>query len=129
VIADIVMPGIDGIDLLKETRKAGICSWFIMLTAMSHFDYARDALQINSAISHESLLVYVQQAIHELIRQMKEERKCQLYRSSRDEPGDSIYAGAFQGTPIAYLQNIRVEQAKRLLLHSKLKVEEIAFLA
>ena len=30
-------------------------------------------------------------------------------------------------TPIAYLQNIRIEQAKRLLLHSKLNVEEIAY--
>ncbi|NOU65595.1 helix-turn-helix domain-containing protein [Paenibacillus sp. LMG 31461] len=45
VIADIVMPGMDGIELLKETRKAGIRSRFIMLTAMSHFDYVRDALQ------------------------------------------------------------------------------------
>ncbi|WP_164716563.1 helix-turn-helix domain-containing protein [Paenibacillus whitsoniae] len=45
VIADIVMPGMDGIELLKEARKAGIRSRFIMLTAMSHFDYARDALQ------------------------------------------------------------------------------------
>lgn len=45
VIADIVMPGMDGIELLKETRKAGIRSRFIMLTAVSHFDYARDALQ------------------------------------------------------------------------------------
>jgi two-component system response regulator YesN len=45
VIADIVMPGMDGIELLKETRKAGIRSRFIMLTAMSHFEYARDALQ------------------------------------------------------------------------------------
>ncbi|MEK4237353.1 response regulator [Paenibacillus sp. FSL H7-0714] len=45
VIADIVMPGMDGIELLKETRKAGIRSRFIMLTAMSDFEYARDALQ------------------------------------------------------------------------------------
>ena len=29
-------------------------------------------------------------------------------------------------TPIAYLRNLRIEQAKRLLLHSKLSVEEIA---
>jgi two-component system response regulator YesN len=45
VIADIVMPGMDGIELLRETRKAGIGSRFIMLTAMSDFDYAREALQ------------------------------------------------------------------------------------
>lgn len=49
VIADIVMPGMDGIELLKETRKAGIRSRFIMLTAMSHFDYARDALQYGAS--------------------------------------------------------------------------------
>ncbi|RED85109.1 response regulator [Cohnella phaseoli] len=49
VIADIVMPGMDGIELLKETRKAGIRSRFIMLTAMNHFDYARDALQYGAS--------------------------------------------------------------------------------
>lgn len=45
VLADIVMPGLDGIELLRETRRAGIGSRFIMLTAMSDFDYAREALQ------------------------------------------------------------------------------------
>jgi len=49
VIADIVMPGMDGIELLKETRKARINSRFIMLTAMSHFHYARDALQYGAS--------------------------------------------------------------------------------
>jgi len=49
VIADIVMPGMDGIELLKETRKLGINSRFIMLTAMSHFHYARDALQYGAS--------------------------------------------------------------------------------
>lgn len=49
VIADIVIPGMDGIELLKETRKAGIRSRFIMLTAMNQFDYARDALQYGAS--------------------------------------------------------------------------------
>jgi two-component system response regulator YesN len=114
---------------------------------------SEDRQEINSAISHESLLVYVQQAILELIRQMKEEnvsytdhpevnREIQ-YMLEHFKENIKVadlarlvsinvdYLSAVFGkktglTPIAYLQNIRIEQAKRLLLHSKLSVEEIA---
>lgn len=34
VLADIVMPGLNGIELLKQTRQAGLNTKFIMLTCM-----------------------------------------------------------------------------------------------
>ncbi|OPA80848.1 hypothetical protein BVG16_00400 [Paenibacillus selenitireducens] len=78
VIADIVMPGMDGIELLKETRKAGIRSRFIMLTAMSHFDYARDALQYGAfnyllklSLNDEVLLENLAQIKGELLEELK----------------------------------------------------------
>jgi two-component system response regulator YesN len=110
--------------------------------------------ELDSAISHASLLVHVQQVIHMLIRQMKEE-----HVSYTDHPEvnrviqymlehfkenikiadlaklvsinvdylSTVFGKKTGLTPIAYLQNIRIEQAKRLLLHSKLNVEAIAF--
>lgn len=115
---------------------------------------SEDRSEINSAVSHESLLVIVQQAIHEQIRQIKEENI-----SYTDHPEvnrviqymlghfkenikvtdlaklvsinvdylSTVFGKKTGLTPIAYLQNIRIEQAKRLLLHSKLNVEEIAY--
>lgn len=78
VIADIVMPGMDGIELLKETRKAGIRSRFIMLTAMSHFDYARDALQYGAfnyllklSLDDETLLENLARIRTELLEELK----------------------------------------------------------
>lgn len=78
VIADIVMPGLDGIELLKETRKAGIHSRFIMLTAMSHFDYARDALQYGAfnyllklSLDDDVLLENLAQIKGELLEELK----------------------------------------------------------
>ncbi|MEK4512212.1 response regulator [Paenibacillus sp. FSL K6-2524] len=115
---------------------------------------SEDRQEINSVTSHESLLVYVQYAIYELIRQMKEEnvsytdhpevnrviqymlehykeniKVADLARlvSINVDYLSTVFGKKTGLTPIAYLQNIRIEQAKRLLLHSKLNVEEIAF--
>ncbi|MDF2939224.1 MAG: two-component system response regulator [Paenibacillaceae bacterium] len=78
VIADIVMPGMDGIELLKETRRAGIRSRFIMLTAMNHFDYARDALQYGAfnyllklSLDDETLLENLARIRAELLEELK----------------------------------------------------------
>ncbi|UOK65821.1 response regulator [Paenibacillus sp. OVF10] len=34
VLTDIVMPGMDGLELLKQTRQAGLKTKFVMLTCM-----------------------------------------------------------------------------------------------
>lgn len=78
VIADIVMPGMDGIELLKETRRAGIRSRFIMLTAMNQFDYARDALQYGASdyllklsLNDDVLLESLERIKKELLAELK----------------------------------------------------------
>lgn len=45
VICDIVMPIMNGIDLLKKTRESDLTGLFVMLTCMNEFEYARLALQ------------------------------------------------------------------------------------
>lgn len=49
VLTDIVMPLMDGIELLKETRKAGITSKFVMLTCMGEFEYMRQAMEYGAS--------------------------------------------------------------------------------
>lgn len=49
VLADIIMPEMDGIELLKKTREAGIRSKFVMLTCMSEFEYIRQAMEFGAS--------------------------------------------------------------------------------
>lgn len=44
VICDILMPVMDGIELLKSAKEKGYSSEFLMLTCMNEFEYARLAL-------------------------------------------------------------------------------------
>lgn len=49
VITDIMMPRMDGVELLKETRNAGIDSKFVMLTCMGDFEYMRQAMEYGAS--------------------------------------------------------------------------------
>ncbi|MDR6724426.1 YesN/AraC family two-component response regulator [Paenibacillus amylolyticus] len=49
VLTDIVMPGMDGLELLKQTRQAGLKTKFIMLTCMGEFEYVRRAMEYGAS--------------------------------------------------------------------------------
>ncbi|BCG58031.1 response regulator [Paenibacillus sp. URB8-2] len=49
VISDIIMPRMNGVDLLKKVREHGISSRFIMLSCMSDFEYVRQALEYGAS--------------------------------------------------------------------------------
>ncbi|OAS16502.1 response regulator transcription factor [Paenibacillus oryzisoli] len=48
VITDIVMPLMNGVDLLKQARKEGFSCRFVMLTVMSDFDNVQQALEFGA---------------------------------------------------------------------------------
>ncbi|PQP80780.1 DNA-binding response regulator [Paenibacillus sp. PCH8] len=49
VLTDIVMPGMDGLELLKQTRRAGLKTKFVMLTCMGEFEYVRRAMEYGAS--------------------------------------------------------------------------------
>lgn len=49
VITDIIMPVMDGIELLKETREAGYDCKFVMLTCLGEFEYVRQAMEYGAS--------------------------------------------------------------------------------
>ncbi|GBG05993.1 AraC family transcriptional regulator [Paenibacillus agaridevorans] len=49
VLCDIVMPVMDGLTLLKETRRAGIPSKFVMLTCLGDFESMRQAMEFGAS--------------------------------------------------------------------------------
>ncbi|EFU40806.1 two component transcriptional regulator, AraC family protein [Paenibacillus vortex V453] len=49
VISDIFMPRMDGVRLLQLTREEGFQCRFVMLTAVSEFEYARQAVEYGAS--------------------------------------------------------------------------------
>lgn len=88
VISDIVMPGMDGIELLKQTRSSGIGSRFLMLTCMNEFEYARQAVEFGASnyilklSMNESALVKALSRIGQELEERKAQEKL-LQRAKR----------------------------------------------
>ena len=65
VLVDIKMPGLTGIEVIREARQQGFAGHFIILTGFSEFEYARAALAMGvegyllKPIDEEELLEYV----------------------------------------------------------------------
>lgn len=70
VITDISMPRINGIELVKEAKRQGLCKQFLILSGFSEFDYAQQALRAGVAdyllkpINPEELKQAVIEAAH-----------------------------------------------------------------
>jgi two-component system response regulator YesN len=86
VLCDIVMPIMNGIELLQRTREAGIESRFVMLTCINEFEYARMALQYGASnyvlklsMSVETLQDILAGIDRELTSRMEQQSRQLLY--------------------------------------------------
>ncbi|MFD0869886.1 MULTISPECIES: response regulator transcription factor [Paenibacillus] len=87
VITDILMPNMDGLELLQRARETGFESMFIMLTCMSEFEYARRALELGASgyvlklsMGPDSLNEMIGKAHRELLKRYKEKTEAAYYR-------------------------------------------------
>ncbi|TNJ55216.1 response regulator [Paenibacillus hemerocallicola] len=106
VIADIIMPVMDGIELMKRARAEGMESSFVVLTCMNEFEYARQALELGASgyllklsMNVKSLEEALSKAKKELTRNMQARSQVvsppfqRLYRDT----WQSLFGGAAEG--------------------------------
>ncbi|GIO84784.1 hypothetical protein J25TS5_17160 [Paenibacillus faecis] len=82
VISDVLMPYMDGIELLQQARKRGNEAAFIMLTCAGEFEYARMALEYGASsyilklsMDDDKLLEALNKVKSRLQRQVEEKAK------------------------------------------------------
>jgi two-component system response regulator YesN len=79
VITDIVMPEMDGLELLKTARDRGYDCKFIMLTCLNEFHYAREALEYGASNYILKLSMSVNSLQETLLKVRKELEKNSQY--------------------------------------------------
>lgn len=81
IFMDIQMPGINGIEAMKEIREFLPSAIFIVLTAYDKFDYAKEAINLgvldylNKPFNQRTIIKVVDQAIAELDERRERRRK------------------------------------------------------
>lgn len=88
IIMDIKMPGINGIEAIKEIKKLLPESYFIILTAYDYFVYAKEAMECGikdyllKPLNREDLIAKVREAL-DYLKCLRNRRKEQLETKER----------------------------------------------
>ncbi|WP_455717612.1 response regulator, partial [Anaerosporobacter sp.] len=89
VLVDVRMPGMTGLELISEARKAGYKGDFLILSGYSDFKYAKSAIRLGvkgyllKPIDEEELLKYICDIRMELDQKQKEKEKAELLQSEK----------------------------------------------
>lgn len=100
IFMDIQMPGINGIDAMKEIRSILPQTIFVVLTAYDKFDYAKEAINLgvldylNKPFNQKAIIDVINQAITELDAR-RERRRQELQTKERLETVVPIIENGF----------------------------------
>ncbi|SMO52891.1 response regulator [Melghirimyces algeriensis] len=77
IMMDIKMPGINGIDAIREIQKKQPDTRFILVTAYDRFQYAREAMRmgIKEYLLKPGTIKELEEAISNVVREIDEERR------------------------------------------------------
>jgi len=121
ILIDVLMPGMNGLELLKELDRKGDTSIKIILSAYDDFEYVREAM-INRAIDYlrkplypkdiERLIMKLDNAVHK--RRKRREEYQQLIKTV-EESKDIIRQRFFENLLNGWLDEEDVQRRKDLL--------------
>lgn len=100
IFMDIQMPGINGIDAMREIRKFSANVIFVVLTAYDKFDYAKEAISLgvldylNKPVNRKTVVEVMEKAMRE-IDARREQRKNDLQFRERMETVMPIIENGF----------------------------------
>ncbi|MEK8127600.1 response regulator [Paenibacillus filicis] len=101
VICDILMPRLNGVEVLRQVREAELDSRFIMLSCLSDFEYVRQAMELGASNYILKLSMNVQSLMDALVKVESElgkrRRQAGLPSSTGREGHDAASAAAPQG--------------------------------
>lgn len=87
VLIDIKMPGLNGLDVIKEAKNQGFTGHFIILTGFSEFEYAKTAITIGvdgyllKPIDEDELLKYTEK----IRKHLEEDIRLSCYHKKNEE--------------------------------------------
>lgn len=90
IFMNIRMPGMSGIDALREIRKTNSQSIIIMITAFDKFDYAKDALNlgafefITKPVRKDTVIDVLTRAMHQIDSDRKSRQDNRMIREKLD---------------------------------------------
>lgn len=87
VLIDIKMPGLSGLEVIREAKAQGFAGHFVILTGYSEFEYAKTAISMGvegyllKPIDEDELLAYVRQ----IRKKLEEEAYLKSYHSQNED--------------------------------------------
>lgn len=112
VFMDIKMPGINGIEAMKEIKSRHKSAVFIVLTAFDHFDFAKESIKLGvfeyllKPVSRTKVIEVIQKAV-EAIKVERKKRQVELELKEKLETVLPILEHGFIYAMILFEDNYR----------------------